>query len=403
MFDNVAVNVCIGLVFVILLYSLLATILQEIIAKWFGLRARVLARGIQRMLEDNSEVEAIIKSAPRWAQFFIERTTLIGFVINLFVKIKSFFVPLNLNSFSRKFYDHPSIKYLGENQWFSKPSYISPSNFSQTIILLLRGDSFGSPSAEMEAIKNTLTNNSLSIDHDTLYYLRALLSDSGYDLEKFRKALEKWFSETMERATGWYKRKVQFLLFIIGLALATLFNLDIITLAKILSKDKSARQELAGINNINPITSSDLQNLSTEDSLHRKSILQYVDSSIIKTFITSMNDIVESQHILGLGHEVEVSCDASCQKEIENVYADFKSGKITYLQFRDQVDEIVHWNTNFYSSGPRRWAGIIISALAISLGAPFWFDLLNKVMLLRGAVKKTDKKNSMTKVDVHSA
>jgi hypothetical protein len=55
-----------------------------------------------------------------------------------------------------------------------------------------------------------------------------------------------------------------------------------------------------------------------------------------------------------------------------------------------------------YSSGLKRWAGIIISALAISLGAPFWFDLLNKFMLLRGTVKKSAKKNTMTKVDVHN-
>lgn len=402
MFDNVAVNVSIGLIFVILLYSLLATIVQEIIAKWFGLRARTLATGIKRMLEDNSEVEVIIRSAPRWAQYVFERTTLIGFVINFFVKIKSFFVPLNPHSLSRKFYDHPSIKYLGENQWFSKPSYISPSNFSSTIIFLLRGDDFDSSIPEIEAIKTTLVSNKLSIDKDTLYYLKALLVDSGYDLERFRKALEKWFSETMERTTGWYKRKVQFLLFVIGLSLAILFNLDIIVLAKILSKDKSARQELAGLNNNNSIASSDLQNLSPEDSLHRKSILEYVDSSIIKTFNNSTNDIFESQHILGLGHKMEAACDGPCKEEVELAYEDFKSGKINYLQFRDQVDGIVHWNNNLYSSGPRKLLGIVISALAISLGAPFWFDLLNKFMLLRGAVKKPEKKNSMTKVDVHN-
>jgi hypothetical protein len=402
MFDNVAVNVCIGLIFVILLYSLLATIVQEIIAKWFGLRARVLARGIKRMLEDNSEVELIIKAAPRWAQFFIERTTLIGFVINLLVKIKSFFVPLNPNSFSRKFYDHPSIKYLGENQWFSKPSYISPSNFSSTIIFLLRGDDFDSSIPEIEAIKTTLISNKLFIDKDTLYYLKALLVDSSYDLEKFRKALEKWFSETMERTTGWYKRKVQFILFVIGLALATAFNLDIIALAKILSKDKSARQELAGLNNLSSISTSDMQQLSSEDSLHRKSILEYVDSSVIKTFNTSTNDIFESQHILGLGHKMEASCDSSCMEEIKWAFEDFKSGRITFMEYQDQVDRIVHWKSNLYSSGLKRWAGIIISALAISLGAPFWFDLLNKFMLLRGTVKKSAKKNTMTKVDVHN-
>ena len=30
--------------------------------------------------------------------------------------------------------------------------------------------------------------------------------------------------------------------------------------------------------------------------------------------------------------------------------------------------------------------GWLITALALSLGAPFWFDLLNKLMKLRGSV-----------------
>ena len=37
------------------------------------------------------------------------------------------------------------------------------------------------------------------------------------------------------------------------------------------------------------------------------------------------------------------------------------------------------------SSG-RRLLGYLLTALALSLGAPFWFDLLNKLMKLRGAV-----------------
>jgi hypothetical protein len=40
-------------------------------------------------------------------------------------------------------------------------------------------------------------------------------------------------------------------------------------------------------------------------------------------------------------------------------------------------------------------AGWFITALALSLGAPFWFDLLNKLMKLRGSVATptSDDKN----------
>jgi hypothetical protein len=35
--------------------------------------------------------------------------------------------------------------------------------------------------------------------------------------------------------------------------------------------------------------------------------------------------------------------------------------------------------------------GWLITALAISLGAPFWFDILNKIMVVRSTVKPHEK------------
>ncbi len=52
MFDSVAFEVVIGLVFIYLLYSLLVTILGEIIANSLGIRARLLRVAIERMLND---------------------------------------------------------------------------------------------------------------------------------------------------------------------------------------------------------------------------------------------------------------------------------------------------------------------------------------------------------------
>ncbi|WP_315821425.1 hypothetical protein [Paraflavitalea speifideaquila] len=38
--------------------------------------------------------------------------------------------------------------------------------------------------------------------------------------------------------------------------------------------------------------------------------------------------------------------------------------------------------------------GWILTALAISFGAPFWFDLLNKLIKLRGSTPPADKSNA---------
>jgi hypothetical protein len=36
-------------------------------------------------------------------------------------------------------------------------------------------------------------------------------------------------------------------------------------------------------------------------------------------------------------------------------------------------------------------AGWLLTALAVSLGAPFWFDTLNKIMVVRSTVKPSEK------------
>src|SRR5205807_1668393 len=37
------------------------------------------------------------------------------------------------------------------------------------------------------------------------------------------------------------------------------------------------------------------------------------------------------------------------------------------------------------------WLGWLLTAIAASLGAPFWFDILNKVMVIRSTVKPHEK------------
>ena len=52
MFDNVAFEVVIGLVFIYLLYSLLITIVGEIISTVCGIRPRLLRIAVERMFND---------------------------------------------------------------------------------------------------------------------------------------------------------------------------------------------------------------------------------------------------------------------------------------------------------------------------------------------------------------
>jgi hypothetical protein len=90
MFNSVALEVVIGLVLIYLLYSLLATVLSELIATMLGLRARNLKEAIDRMLNDEKKS---------------------NFLHRLWDSLKLMKNPKN--KIVDAFYNHPEIKYLG--------------------------------------------------------------------------------------------------------------------------------------------------------------------------------------------------------------------------------------------------------------------------------------------------
>ena len=61
------------------------------------------------------------------------------------------------------------------------------------------------------------------------------------DIAKVRKAVEQWFDGAMDRASGWYKRRTQALLFIVGLLAAVVLNVDALHILHRLTADKTFR------------------------------------------------------------------------------------------------------------------------------------------------------------------
>jgi len=477
MFNNVALDIFIGLVFVFLLYSLLATIVQEIIATWLAFRSKVLEKAILRMLEDGRTTSKIS---------FVDR-------------IKGFFHMLGLFDFLRRtkiapwFYAHPLIRYLAEDNYFSKPSYLEAKNFSKVIIDLLKGIERQEIDA-VQSIQNSITNgsinqlplnpkgssnpaireivrqypqltiddnrqnnyNTVAINPDTAIFLKSLWQEAGTDVEKFKSKLEQWFDETMTRATGWYKRYIQVILFLIGLFFAYMFNVDAIALKNILAKDKTAREQLV------QMAVSSQEKLAGEigqtrnqknDSLGNKS-----DSVLKNVFGQVMDDAEKANNVLGLGKPWKDTCkicdsfnnefkklidsaglvkskieglknqknqvnkilldtsqkltdsiklkltdsikeiDSSLKPLNENINESYLK-RITTLQDRcSYIKEKRKGKWNLYSphqsGGWETFFGWIITALAISLGAPFWFDLLSKLVKLRGSGQKIDSTNT---------
>jgi hypothetical protein len=485
MFNNVALDVFIGLVFVFLLYSLLATILQEMISTKLAFRSKVLEKAIIRMLEDG------------------KATTANGF----WSRLKSFAHLIGKPNLLKDktitpwFYAHPLIRYLGEDNFYSKPAYISPQNFSKVIVDLLKG--FGKDDVnEVQTISDSINNGKIyklpinlesdkknpavkallfqkqdavvsaletvDINTDTALFLRSLWLESNADLDTFKLKLESWFNDTMDRCSGWYKRYNRVILFILGLIMAIFFNVDTIAIHSILAKDKTARDQLVQMAISKQQQYAGIIEELSDDSakLRRVVAAQNNDTTINAVYQQLNNDANTANEVLGLGWAWSDTCKI-CQETITKEYnlkldslkenaitiktnkvllavlsdsikyynedaekhkdkkeaVDLAKNRIAALQTqRKDVDASLqkldsnslaqyskmqaftarcayiqserdrHWFKNSPSQpgGLVTVIGWLITAVAICLGAPFWFDMLNKLISIRGVGAKVD-------------
>jgi hypothetical protein len=380
MFNTVVLDVVVGLVFVYLLYSLLATTLQEIIASAFNFRAKVLERAIFRMLEDESRPDSRFRS-----------------VFDLFKKTGH---GGDANSTSARFYGHPLIKFLGENKRNSKPSYINKETFAKVIIDLLRGDQVKPGTNISLLIQKALDDKTVSwgyvsalLSKETLSYINSIWVDAQGNVDTFKIYLENWFDATMERATGWYKKNVQVILFFIGLALAVIFNIDTLKIAGKLEKDPELRAQI--VQQADAFIKSH-PDLNKQLFLRKAQYDSLLAQSAIKDSTTT-----DSIRDLRTHDSLEIVRFQWLKTRQEELFR--RADSLTSTDIKKVNDVLaIGWGSNENrpndaGSFLKALLGWIITALAISLGAPFWFDLLNKLMKIRSSVSSSSPDDKQKK------
>jgi hypothetical protein len=359
MTGSIAIDVVISLIFIYLLYSLLASLIAEIIATNLGLRARNLHSALRRMLT-NKNVTAL--------------QTLVKDPVDSVVS---------------KFYNHPEIKSLTPGTFFSKPSFINPETFSKVLVDICKQNPDDSKNLK-DGIRG------LGLDASTERYLIEEVEEASQDMIKLRASIASWFDNTMKNSTEWYKRNLQILLFFIGFLIAWFFNVNTFKIVNNLSTDKDARDQMvllassylessAGTITIRKIDSLNRVNIEEDTAYHQK-----IDA-LLKLNEELINDISKTQNVLGGGTWLPDSLTISIKKK--NVIPDYIEKNILPKGDRHTIE-----GTQYATFGrfdklgyafSMLWLnffGYAVTALAISLGAPFWFDLLNKFMKLRGAI-----------------
>lgn len=301
---------------------------------------------------------------------------------------------LGCASMCKEFYDHPLIKGLHSDAGKRRPSYIPKNQFALVVFDVFiqagerdpdlapllhqtagqKADSAkageqGNGQAEnkdsdlVKAVKKAEDRaNSVyqqlraSVDHfskldnddkqqlakamDTLFIdvktVGDKIQDADQALGQARKRMEAWFDDAMERLSGAYKRRAQLAAIIIGMTLAFAINADSLAIANALWTQPAVRD--AVVAQAEQLQLPDGQTAPSQDQA-----MQYVNT---------LGDLS-----LPLGWAPE-----------------------------NRPTNVNGWIVKF--------GGILLSGVAAAQGAPFWFEILRKLLDLRSKPAKQEDENA---------
>ena len=266
---------------------------------------------------------------------------------------------------AKQIYEHAVVSPRGSGDDASTPrkndpAYIDRQLFGQAMLDILKispavaasaanpNAPLGKPTVEAlkTAVDNALTDASTAKDKAPDAQLQKLLHGiierSLGDPDKIKGELVAWFDNAMDRVSGWYKRWTQFISIIVALILAAGLNINAVEVAKTLWKQP---------------------NLVAELNLPKA---------------------------LPAG-----GAAASPQTGAPAPSADLK----------ELIDDLntfpIGWKDGHWMGWGAFWLallGWVITALSTLFGAPFWFDLLQTIIRVKGAgpspVEKVDGKGA---------
>jgi hypothetical protein len=237
-------------------------------------------------------------------------------------------------------YGHPLIRTLAADDGAARPSYIPAERFISALTDVLTGP--GKSASDLAALKLGLAaagNEQLN------QALTALLDRPGMDAAAARVRLEKWFDDGMARVTGWYKRDAQRNALILACLITVVLNADTARIARTLWTSPTAsavvvEQAKARAERARP-ESPDPQTPAANAPANAP--------------VQALTD--QEQALLG-----QLTGWSSDQRP--------PGGNVFGWLWAILRCHLIGW---------------ILTAIAVSLGAPFWFDTLNRFINIRSS------------------
>lgn len=409
------IEVLIGLIFMFFVFSTLASGVNEYVSRRLHKRCLFLAHGVWQLLDDRPETKAEGASG---------------------------------DEFFQEFWKHPLVKQLGQSldalpEWEKKiakkatvvtraarrifTGAAARAANGETRDRLPKGQSLRTspsyiPTATFVTVVTALVRSGTTADASSPLgrSLAALAADAGFEggdpddseavaksLERYKANLARWFDNQMDRVSGWYKRESKTILFILGLVIVAAMNVDTIVVARTLWKDPTTRQlvqdaaaaQLAA----QTATSAPATTATTVEgtppavapvirlACKKASAVgpSPTTTATVATTTTTPEDTIRTAldcaTVFPIGWRTSKTC-----------YVNRRGAPEVCSGRWDRVQDVWFSIVRRPFGALLKLMGLLITAGAITYGAPFWFDMLNRFANLRSTGAKPPPASAAT-------
>ncbi len=248
-----------------------------------------------------------------------------------------------------KFLAHPLIRSLAPNK-SGTPSYLPASKFALALMDILTGE--GKEASDREALRagiKTIKSAALQTS------LSTVLADSKQALATDQQRLEAWYDECMDRVSGWYKRRTTVWIWILAAIVTLVLDADSLQISNTLWTNQALRSAVieSAKHRAQGERPEELLPLAVHNDANSPK-----KAAAVSPHMLTKEEQTELGQLTGWSHDLEQRRKSECS--------------LLWLI----LSHIPGW---------------LITMIAVSLGAPFWFDTLNRFMNIRSAGRAPDE------------
>lgn len=339
MLGSAVLDTAIGVVLIFAVTALLASGVTEFVSNVLQWRAKYLLTGLRRLLEDpgtrtsaRADGKALLATAKTLATATPHDTT---------EKILAS-ATVQAATAPRSFLAVKGVRF---------PSYLSSTAFRTALLDTLLPGTLGPNETSGDILASLGTSVEALPDSRMKQALQAFLKTAQGDIANVETAVEKWYDDQMARVSGWYKRYTQVILAVVGLIAAVLLNIDTLQVGHTLWTDEPLRSAVASA--------------ATSGAICQNATDATTKASCASDELTSLK-----------ASGIPIGWRSDCSL------------------FHGGTNSCWTWDEGSAVSAVPillKIVGWLLTALAVSFGAPFWFDALSKLGSLRSAgAKPTD-------------